>query len=148
MLGVLEDIRDPRPSPLPMPRMRNPTKGKGAALPVVPTEVPQGEESDAAFAHWLQQEVQMAEVVRRGEDPVSLRTAQKLAAAEEEHLGVDAATLSIVEDELLIAKRMKKKKRWTIMGHLNYAGGEEEGYKSGGDKEPGSGGAASGAPPP
>ena len=58
ILGVPVDIWDPRPSPPPppMPRMRDPTKGKGAAPPVVPAEVSQGEESDAALAHWLQQE--------------------------------------------------------------------------------------------
>ena len=103
-----------------MPRMRDPTKGKGAAPPAVPAEVPQGEESDAALAHWLQQEEQMAETVWRGEDPQSLRTAQKLAVANKECLGVDAATLPIVEDKLSIAERMKKKRRRTTMGHPNY----------------------------
>ena len=96
------------PPPL-MPRMRDPTKGKGAAPPAVPAEVPQGEESDAALAHWLQQEEQMAETVWRGEDPQSLRTAQKLAVADKECLGVDAATLPIVEDKLSIAERMKRR---------------------------------------
>ena len=66
----------------------------------------------------------MAEAVQRGEDPESLRTAQKLAAAEEECLGVDAATLEIVEDELPIAERMKKKRRQMTTGHPSYA--EEE----------------------
>ena len=55
--------------------------------------------------------------MRRGEDPESLHAAQKLAAAEEERLGVDAATLAIVEDELPIAERMKKKRRRTTTEH-------------------------------
>ena len=66
----------------------------------------------------------MAEGVRRGEDPKSFCKAQRLAMVEEEHLGVDVATLAIMEDELLIAKRMKKKRRWRTTGHLSYA--EEE----------------------
>ena len=63
----------------------------------------------------------MAEAVRRGEDPKSLHTAQRLAVAEEERLGVDVATLAIVEDKLPIAKRMKKKRRWTTTGYPSYA---------------------------
>ena len=54
MLGVPADIWDPRSSPPPMPQMRDPTKGKGAPPPVAPAEAPWGEDSDAAFAHWLQ----------------------------------------------------------------------------------------------
>ena len=131
-----------------MPRMRDLTKGKGAVLLAVPAEAPQGEVSDAAFTHWLQQEVQRAEAVRRGEDPKSLCTAQKLAVAEEEYLGVDTATLAIMEDELPIAKRIKKKRRRMTMGHPNYAEEEEKGYESRGDEEPRSRGAASGGPPP
>ena len=69
----------------------------------------------------------MAEAVQSGEDPKSLRTAQRLAAAEEEHLGVDTTTLVIVENEIPIAKRMEKKRRQIITGHPNYAAEEEEG---------------------
>ena len=65
--------------------------------------------------------------MQKGKDPKSLCTAQKLAAAEKEHLGVDAATLAIVEDKLLLAERMKKKRRWTTMGCPIYAEEEEEG---------------------
>ena len=43
--------------------------------------------------------------MRRGEDPESLHTVQKLAVTKEEHLGLDVATLAIMEDELPIAKR-------------------------------------------
>ena len=131
MLGVPADMWEPHPSPPPMPRMRDPSKGKGAAppappaQPAMPAEVPQGE-SDVAFTCWLQQEKQRAEAVQRGEDPESLQTAQKLAAAEEERLGVDAATLVIMEDELPIAERMKKKRRMTTVCP-NYAEKEEEG---------------------
>ena len=64
------------------------------------------------------------EAVRREEDPKSLSTAQKLAAVEEERLGVDAATLAIMEDELPIAKRIKKRRQMTTE-RLNYT--EEEG---------------------
>ena len=89
-------------------------------------ETPQGE-SDAAFAHQLQQEEQRAEAVRRGEDAKSLCTDQKLAAVEEEQLGVDPAILVIVEDEPPTAERMKKKRRRMTMEHPNYAEEEEEG---------------------
>ena len=67
------------------------------------------------------------EAVRRGEDPESLCAAQKLAAAEEKRLGVDAATLVIMEDKLPITERMKKKRRWTTTEHPNYTEEEEEG---------------------
>ena len=40
---------------------------------------------------------------------------------------MDAATLAIVEDELPIAERMKKKRRRMTMEHPNYAEEEEEG---------------------
>ena len=40
--------------------------------------------------------------------------------AEEEHLGLDRATLAIVEDKLPITKRVKKKSRWTTTESLNY----------------------------
>ena len=52
MLGVPENSREPRPPPppTPVPWIRDPTKGKGAAPPVVPTEVPLEEDLDAAFA--------------------------------------------------------------------------------------------------
>ena len=68
----------------------------------------------------------MAEAVQRGEDSKSLCTAHRFAAAEEEHLGVDRATLATVEDKLPITKRMKKKKkrRRTTTGRMSYA--EEE----------------------
>ena len=46
----------------------------------------------------------MVKAVVRGEDPESLHTAQALTVAEEKHLGVDAATLAIMEDELLISE--------------------------------------------
>ena len=93
----------------------------------MPAEAPQGEESDAASTRWLQQEEQRAEAVQRGEDPKFLCTAQKSAAAKEERLGVDAATLAIMEDELPIAKKIKKKRRWMTTEHLNYAEEKEEG---------------------
>ena len=44
--------------------------------------------------------------------------------AEEERLGVYTTTLAIMEDELPIAERMRKKRRQTTMGCLSYA--EEE----------------------
>ena len=72
-------------------------------------------------------EEQRVEAVRRGEDPESIRTAQKLAAAKEEHLGVDTDTLAIVEDELPIAERMEKKIRRMTMEHPNYAEEDEKG---------------------
>ena len=50
----------------------------------------------------------MAEAVQRGEDLESRCTAQRLTVAEEEHLGVDMATLVIMEDEIIISERMKK----------------------------------------
>ena len=65
--------------------------------------------------------------MQRGEDPESLCTAQRLAAVEEERLGVDTATLAIMEDKLPIAKKMKKKRRRMTMGYPNYAEEEEEG---------------------
>ena len=67
----------------------------------------------------------MSEAVWRGKDPESLRTAQRLATAKEEHLDIDVATLAIMEDKLPISKRMNKKRRQTTMEHLRYA--EEEG---------------------
>ena len=69
MLGVLANIREPRPPPPPMSRMRDPTKGKGATPLMALTEALLGEDPDAALAHWLQQEEQRAEAVWRGEDP-------------------------------------------------------------------------------
>ena len=39
-------------------------------------------------------------------------------------MGVDTTTLAIVEDELPIAERMKKKRRRMTMGHPKYS--EEE----------------------
>ena len=65
--------------------------------------------------------------MQKGEDPKFLCTAQKLATAKEEHLGVDTATLAIMEDKLPIAKKMKKKRRRMTMGYPNYAEEEEEG---------------------
>ena len=62
----------------------------------------------------------MAEAVRRGEDPKSLCIAQRLAATEEKSLGVDTAMLEIVEDKILIAKIMKKKRRWIDIVCPNY----------------------------
>ena len=65
MLGVLADMREPHPSPLPIPWMRDPSKGKRTAPPAppappaTPAEAPWGE-SDAAFAHQLQQDEQSA----------------------------------------------------------------------------------------
>ena len=133
MLGVLADIWDPRPSPPPMPWMRDPSKDKGVAPPAppappaMPAEVLWGGESDAAFACWLQQEEQRTEALQRGEDPEFFCAAQKLVVAEEERLEVDAATLAIVEDKLPIAERMKKKRRRMTRKHPNYAEEEEEG---------------------
>ena len=127
ILGEPADIRDLCLSPPPMPRMRDLTKGKGVALPAAPTEILLGENPDAALARRLQQEEQIAEAVWSREDPKFLCTAQRLAAAEEEHLGVDTTTLVIVENEIPIAKRMEKKRRQIITGHPNYAAEEEEG---------------------
>ena len=94
----------------------------------------------------------MADAVQRGKDPESLHTAQRLAAAEEECLGVDAATLAIMEDKLPISEKMKKKRRLTTMGCPSYAEEEdtlpEEDGESVGNKESRSSGAASGGPPP
>ena len=42
-------------------------------------------------------------------------------------MGVDVATLAIMEDELPIAERMKKKRRRMITEHPNYTEEEEEG---------------------
>ena len=44
---------------------------------------------------------------------------------EEEHLGMDVATFAIVEHVLLIAERMKKKRRQMTKKYLRYV--EEEG---------------------
>ena len=66
MLEVPENSWEPRFSPFPMPWMRHPTKGNGAAPLAVPTEVLLGEDLDAALTHCLQQEEQMAETLQRG----------------------------------------------------------------------------------
>ena len=66
----------------------------------------------------------MAEAMWRGEDSESLCTAQRLPAAEEECLGVDMVILAIVEDKLLIIKKIKKR-RWPTMEYLRYAEEEE-----------------------
>ena len=69
MLGVLASIQEPCPPHPSMPWMRDPTKGKGVAPLAALTEVPLGENPDAALACQLQQEEQKAETVWRGEDP-------------------------------------------------------------------------------
>ena len=120
MLGVPENSQESHHFPPPMPKMRVPTKSKGAAPPAAPTEVLLGEDPDAALAHWMQQEEQMAEAVRRRKYPESLSTAQRLAIAEEECLGIDATTLAIMEDKLPITKRMKRKRRWMTIKCLRY----------------------------
>ena len=71
----------------------------------------------------------MAEAAQREEDPKFLCTAQVLVTAKEECLGVDAAMLTIVEDELPIAKYMKKKRWRTTAYYPSYIyllGVEEE----------------------
>ena len=47
---------------------------------------------------------------RRGEDLDSLQPNQALARAKEEYLGVDAAMLTIVIDELPIMEQMTKQR--------------------------------------
>ena len=93
-----------------MPWMRDPIKGKGAAMPMVPTGVLLGENPDTAFTPQMQKEEQMAEAVWKVEDPESLHAAQMLAVSEEERLSMDMATMAIVEDKRPISKRMKKKR--------------------------------------
>ena len=66
ILGVLANIREPCPSPLPMLWIRDPTKGKGKAPQAVPIELLLGENPDAALTHRLQQEEQIAEAAWRG----------------------------------------------------------------------------------
>ena len=62
----------------------------------------------------------MAEAVSRGQDPESPNTAQRLGMAEKEYLVVDLATLTIIEGKLLIAQRMKNKRRRMTMEHPSY----------------------------
>ena len=76
----------------------------------------------------------MAEAVQMGEDLKFLSTAQRLAAAKEEQLGVDTATLVILKDELPTTEQMKKKKRRKTTKHPSYL---EEKETQEEDKEPG-----------
>ena len=59
--------------------------------------------------------------MQRAEDPESISTTKRLAAAKEKCLRIDAAILTIVEDEFLIAERMKKSKQMTT-DHPSYMG--------------------------
>ena len=83
--------------------MRYSVKGKGEAPPEAPIAELLEEYPDAALTWWLQQEEHMAEPMPKGEDPESLCTAQRLAAAEEEKLGMEGDTLAIIENELPVA---------------------------------------------
>ena len=138
MLGVPKHRLEPCLSCPPMPWIRDPVKSKGAVPPAVSAEILLGEGLDAALAWWLQQEKQITEALWRGEDHKFLCAAQRLAPAEEERLGVDAATLAIVEDKPPITKQIKKKRRWKSTDHPSYMEEEEtqeKDWECGKDKE-------------
>ena len=60
----------------------------------------------------------MANTVRRGEELDPSFATHALATAEGECLGLDAVTLTTVEDKLLITKWMKKRR--PIMGNCRH----------------------------
>ena len=74
---------------------------------------------NAALAWQLHQEECIAGAVQREEDPESLCATRALAVADEKCIGMDVVMLEIVEDELPISERIKKR-RWISVNCLCY----------------------------
>ena len=120
MMGVPNNRWEPHLSYPQMLWMKDPVKHKRVAPLAAPTAIPLGDYLDTAFAEQLHEEEQMVGAVWKGKDPKSLCTAQMLVVAKEESLGVNVATVTIMEYELPIAIQMKKKRRQTTAEHLSY----------------------------